>query len=299
MIIGLDIGGTKLAAARVGPQGHARSVKTLPTPILEGPTAILDAAAGLVKKISGLSEISRLGIGSAGAIDPVNGVVTSATETLPGWNGVHLIEEMSARIENVQRMVVRNDVHAHALGESWVGAAQGTNLAVVVIVGTGVGASVLRAGSIDPGAHHLAGAIAHMPVASAIHPICSCGKPGHLEAVAAGPGLVKQYHGLGGDPRVTKGHEVAIRAGRGERTAGFALDQSAMALGRALVGIVSVVDPEVVIVGGGVTNAGPLWWDRMVTTFESELPPALEGLEVRRAKLGSVGAIIGATCDEV
>src|SRR5690606_30724354 len=166
LVVGLDIGGTKTAAGVVDRSGAVLAAETRATPAADGPGAILGAAAELVRALDGRRGIvAAVGVGSAGVIDPRTGRVLSATGTLAGWAGTDLRGELSRRLG--LPVEVANDVHAHALGEQWRGAAAGRRDVLLVAVGTGVGASVVLDGRVRYGAHAVAGHAGHVPSGAA------------------------------------------------------------------------------------------------------------------------------------
>jgi glucokinase len=164
---------------------------------------------------------------------------------------------------------------------------------LVVAAGTGVGGCLVLDGVPYRGARHVAGSVGHVPAAEADGLPCPCGGTGHLEAVASGPGLHGLYLRLGGDPAVTDAREVCARAAT-DRVAGDAVERSAAALGRALGGLANTLDPDLVIVGGGLSSAGPRWWNSMVRALRAEVMPPVAGLPVVPARLGTRAALIGA-----
>jgi glucokinase len=288
--IGVDIGATKIAAAVVN-AGRLGEVRSVATP--SGASAILDTVARLVRTIEPGPRVP-LGIASAGAIDDRAGVVVSATATIPGWAGTGLGEELRARLPEAPTIATLNDVRAHALGEAWVGAGRSAGSALVIAVGTGIGAALVVDNRIESsGAHHLAGAIAHIPTRGGRGYMCPCGREGHLEAVASGPGLVAIYERASG-LRAANGREVAERADAGEPEARRAIRRSAELLGRTLSGVISTLDPEIVIVAGGLAELGHGWWAGMTSAVEREAPPPLAATPIVRAELGPHAAVVGA-----
>src|SRR5690606_13505243 len=135
---------------------------------------------------------------SAGVVDPTSGRVVSATDTVADWVGTDLVAEFERRLDLPTSAL--NDVHAHALGEAWVGAGQGHETVLLVAVGTGIGGAFLVNGDVVAGAHWLGGHLGHIPCEEAIGVRCSCGRDGHLEGVASGPGIHRSYLRAGGDP---------------------------------------------------------------------------------------------------
>ena len=155
-VVGIDLGGTKTAAALVAPDGTLGVRVEAPTPAAEGPDAVLDVVAGLVARVAGDSPIGGVGIGTAGIVDAA-GRVVSATETFAGWVGTDLVAGVGARLPARVPIRVYNDVDAHLLGEAWLGAGCGHSSVLMVAVGTGVGGALLIDGRLVRGAHGAAG----------------------------------------------------------------------------------------------------------------------------------------------
>ncbi|GAA4715192.1 glucokinase [Promicromonospora umidemergens] len=302
VVVGVDLGGTKIAAATVSASGEVGTVRTVPTPASAGPDAVLDAVAALVRTVlaDAGAALGAVGIGTAGVVDVASGTIVSATDTFPGWPGTSVAggvrDRLTARgtAPGSVPVFVENDVDAHAAGESWRGAAAGARSVLLVAVGTGVGGAVVLDGRPLRGAHHLAGELGHMPVPGAEGLPCTCGRPGHLEAVAAGPAIHRRYLALGGDPAVRDTRDVVARARRADPLADRVVRESATALGRAIAGVVTVLDPEIVVVGGGVAGSGAPWWPALELSLRAEVVDVLAGLPLRRAELGGAAAIIGA-----
>lgn len=289
--VGVDIGGTKTVAALVDGSGRVIGRVAEPTPGGDGPDAILATALRLVKAVADGARPLGVGVGSAGVIDHRSGVVLSATSALRDWAGTPVRERVS-RATGLPVHVV-NDVHAHALGEAWIGAAAGAGSMLMVAVGTGVGASYVRGGEVLFGAHGVAGHLGHIPSAAAASRPCVCGGVGHLEAVAAGPALAASYSELVGRP-VNTLQEVVRDAVAGSEAARVVVTDGARALGAAVGGAVNLLDPEVVVIGGGVVGAGELWWRPMERALRDELLPATVDVQVCRSRLGADAALVGA-----
>lgn len=291
LVAGVDIGGTKTAAGLVTEDGRLLHRVQVATPAADGPAAVLAAAADAVRSLD--RAVLAVGVGSAGVIDPGTGAVRSATDAMPGWPGTELRSGLRELLG--VPVAVDNDVHTHAIGEAWQGAAVGRNPVLLVAVGTGVGASLLIDGQVQHGAHAVAGHAGHMAVPAASGVRCSCGATGHAEAVAGGPALLAEYRRRTGDGTVRDLAELSARAEAGERTAGLVLAQGATALGQVVGGLVNMLDPEIVLIGGGVSNCGRSWWDPLHAAFQGELlPPLRGGVPLERAPLGSAAALLGA-----
>jgi glucokinase len=289
-VAGVDIGGTKISAGLVARDGALGRTVTVPTPAAEGPAAVLAAAAGAVRRLDG--PVAAVGVGSAGVVDPAAGVVVSATDALPDWAGTDLRGGLRDLLG--VPVAVENDVHAHALGEAWTGAAAGEPSVLLVAVGTGVGGSLLAGGAVCRGARNVAGHVGHLAAPAAAGRPCTCGGTGHVEVVAAGPALLAAYRGYGGDPSVTGLRAVAELARAGDASAVRALAEGATALGEVLGGLANVLDPDAVLIGGGVSGCGEVWWRPLRAAFAGALLPPLRGLRLTAARLGPSAAVIGA-----
>lgn len=292
LVVGVDIGGTKTSAGLVDPSGALLAVRTLPTPATRGAAAVVDTAAGLVRELAAESGgVAAVGIGSAGVVDPRRGMILSATAAIAGWAGTDLRGEIS-RLLGLP-VAVDNDVHAHALGEQWRGAATGYADVLLVAVGTGVGASLVLDGRVRHGAHSVAGHAGHLPAAAAAGRLCPCGGRGHVEAVASGPALLAEYRRRTAS-EVTRLADVARLAAAGDPVAAAVLTEGATALGSAVGGLINVIDPEVVVITGGVTGCGAPWWEALREAVHAETLPVLRGVPVEPASLGGDAALLGA-----
>ncbi len=301
VVVGVDLGGTKIAASWVNRAGEAGALVSAPTPAHDGPDAILDVVSLLVDRaMEGNDKIAlrAVGIGTAGVVDVSTGTIVSATDALTGWPGTEVaagVRERLAQDKGLARLpvYVENDVDAHAAGEVWLGAAAGAPMSVLVAIGTGVGGAVVIDGVAVHGAHHVGGEVGHIPTPGAEGLRCACGLEGHLEAIAAGPAILRRYLALGG-AECKDARDVFEKAHAGERLARTVVTDAAVALGRAVGGIATVIDPHIIVIGGGVPDAGPIWWEPMEQAFRREVIPPLRELALVKATLGSRAPIYGA-----
>lgn len=293
VIVGVDLGGTKIAAAQVDATGTLGDVVTVPTRATAGPAAVLDAVAAAVASASAGATLLGVGIGTAGAVDASRGVIVSATDTFPNWVGTDIPQGLHARLGPDVEIRVHNDVDAHLLGEAWLGAARGRSNVLMIAPGTGIGGALLVEGALVTGAHHLAGEVGHIPTPGAEGLRCGCGRDGHLEALAAGPAILRRYQALGGDPTLADTRQVVSRVTT-DPLAHRCVAEAATGLGRSIAGLATCLDPEIVLIGGGLGQADGLWWDTLVSTIHAEVVEALAGLPVVRGMLGPSAAILGA-----
>ncbi|WP_308495938.1 ROK family protein [Kocuria sp. cx-455] len=295
-VIAVDLGGTKIRAGVVT-GGRVTNVHSAPTPARLGASSVLDAVADLVARaLTAVAPHDQapllLAVGSAGVIDPDSGLVISATDALPGWAGTNLITELQHRTRLSVRVV--NDVHAHTLGEASYGASATARDSLLVAVGTGIGAGVICNGRLVTGRHAAAGHLGHMPSSLAAGLPCPCGGAGHLEAIASGPAVLNEYRRAGGRATSSSAAELAEQAREGDATAREAFATAGRALGSALGGVANILSPEVIVLSGGLVQAGDLWWPHLEQAFAEELIPAVRGLSAQRAQLGADAALIGA-----
>lgn len=263
--IGVDIGGTKTAAGLVDRTGRLLRCERVATP--SGGGGVLDAVASLVHRVGAGVEVAGIGVGAPGVIDPATGVVVSATNVLPGWSGTPVLAGLAARTG--LPVTVDNDVRMMAQGEVRAGAARDSDTVLFVSVGTGIGGALVCGGRPRRGSHGTAGDIAHL-LAGETGPVrCGCGADDHVEAVASGPAIA-----------------AAARPG--------ALSHAGTVLGRALAGLVSALDVDAVVVGGGVAQAGAALLEPFAAALHAEVLPPLRDLPVLGAALGTDAPLVGA-----
>jgi glucokinase len=289
--LGIDIGGTKTAVGLVD-EHRVLAQASAPTPARAGATAVLDRTAELVTCL--LSERSDLraatcGVGAAGVIEPRSGAVTSATDSISGWAGTDVRSGLEARLGIP--VTVRNDVHAHAIGESAAGAGADAPTMLLVAAGTGIGGALVVDGRLQSGANGAAGHYGHAVSAVGADEPCPCGARGHVEGVAAGPALVRRW---GGHADGSGARAVFGAAAAGDERAVRVLEESATAIGGMLAGLVNGVDPDVVVLAGGLADADRAWWSRIVDVARAGSLPALRAVPFRPAALGAMSAVVGA-----
>lgn len=257
MRIGIDLGGTKIEAIALdGPNVLARRRVLAPRGDYG---ATLRAIRDLVAAIE--SETGRqgsVGIGIPGAISAQTGLVKNA-------NSVWLIGQPFDRdLERELGRPVRvaNDANCFALSEATDGAAAGAHAVFGVIVGTGTGGGIVIGGQVLEGRHRIAGEWGHNPLPWPADderpgPPCYCGQRGCIETFLSGPALSLTYAGLGGE--TIDATEVAARAGAGEARASSAIEIYERRMARALASIINILDPDVIVLGGGVSNVDRLY----------------------------------------
>lgn len=297
-LVGIDLGGTKIAAGLVDRTGIVLHRMSLPTP-REGRDAVISALVETVVELAGRSPrpVAAVGIGAPGVVDREAGRVRSATATLPGWGDTSLRDEMQRRTG--LPVAVDNDVRVMALGELLYGAGRDCPDILFVSVGTGLGGALVSAGRVLTGPHHCAGSFAHLLVSERGHIPCGCGRFDHVEAVVSGPAIVAAYAAHAQKegacrPPASSGEEVVHRASAGDDVAKWCVEHAGSVLGRVLAGLLAAVDASVVVVGGGMAGAGPMFLGPLRSALHGEGLEPLQTVPVMAAALGGDGPLIGA-----
>jgi fructokinase len=253
--IGIDLGGTKIEIAALGPDGTEVLRHRIPTP--HGYADTLDAIATLVRDSEArLGVTATVGIGIPGVISPATGLVKNANSI--ALNGHRFDHDISQALEREVR--VENDANCFALSEASDGAGAGFGLVFGVILGTGCGGGIVMHGKVHRGPHRVAGEWGHTPLpwpagSEIPGPLCWCGKHGCLEAYVAGPSLARDCDG----PGALDASDLPARAAAGDQTASAALDRHADRLARGLAAVINLLDPDVVVLGGGLSNMTHLY----------------------------------------
>jgi glucokinase len=294
--IGVDVGGSKIASAVVSEDGLVEGRRVVATPVGQGAAAVLAAITRQVRDALGLLPrgdlLAGLGISTGGAVDHASGIVLSATDLLPGWAGRELAADLRHQLGVA--VYVDNDGNAHALGEHRFGAGRGLRDMLCVAVGTGIGGGLVLDGRIRRGASHTAGEIGHVPAVGAQERTCSCGGVGHVETVASGPAMTARYRDLSGDPDVTDLRVVARRADEGDPIATAVLADGGGSLGQVLAGLVNTLDPQAVVLAGGVADVGEKFCVPLRDSLQTSALPGPSRVAVLPAQLGGAAPLAGA-----
>ena len=258
--IGIDLGGTKIAAVVLAPDGATLWERRAATPrhdYDETLRAIADLVAAAERAV-GIR--CHVGIGMPGAISPATGLVKNANST---WlNGRRLREDLERLLARPLRLA--NDANCLAVSEAADGAAAGANVVFGVILGTGTGGGIVVRGSVVTGANAIAGEWGHNPVpwpdpADLPGSWCYCGRRGCLETVLSGPGLSADHHRRGG--AALKSETIAAQAGMGDSAARVTMALWTRRLAKGLASVVNLLDPDVIVVGGGLSRIPSLYAD--------------------------------------
>ncbi len=297
--IGIDIGGTKIAGGIVNEEGKVSSRQERPTPIKEGGQQILKAAIEVARTLmDGAKEnIEAVGIGAGGQIDAIKGVVFSATDVIPGWKGMRIAEAFTEAFGIAS--AVDNDVNVLALAETRFGAAEdcADGTVVFLALGTGVGGALLTKGGLHHGAHWSGGEFGHILLSMDKNARRDTGGArGTLEAYCSGPGLAETYKELSGktDTAIT-GHDVVKDAREHPGGAGSkAIELTGEYLGYGLVSLANALDPDLIIVGGGLGELGDSLLTPARRILKEHALPGPATCKVVPAQLGLDAAVVGA-----
>jgi len=267
-VVGMDLGGTKILAAVVDETGQIIAEAKLQTKAEKGPDAVIRRIAATAREAArraGIdwSEVKGVGIGAPGPMNPNTGIVYNPPN-LPGWDEIALGPRLSKSLR--VPVFLENDVNLGTLGEHALGAGRGTSDMVGIFVGTGVGGGLVLDGKLRSGFRHAAAEVGHM-IVLADGPVCGCGKRGCLESVASRTAIERDIRlgiAAGRESLLTKLMEdkgrltsgVLVRAFRkGDPLVTEVMRRAQWYLGLLTASIVNLIDPEMIVLGGGVAEA--------------------------------------------
>ena len=291
MRIGIDLGGTKIEGLALADDGREIDRRRIAAPRGNYDDTIR-AVVDLIGAIeAAATETATVGIGIPGTISPATGLIKNANST---WlNGKPLADDLSRALASPVRLA--NDANCFALSEASDGAAAGAPVVFGVIIGTGTGGALVVNGTIVVGANAIAGEWGHNPLPAPEDderpgPPCYCGRFGCIETFLSGPALARDYIAHGGDdiPAI----EIASRCERDERAAA-ALDRYERRFARAIASIINVIDPDIIVLGGGLSNITRLY-DRVPKLWGPHVFSDRVDTRLRRAKHGDSSGVRGA-----
>lgn len=253
--IGVDLGGTKIEAVCLSSEGRTLSRKRIATP--QGDyDAIINAIVELVRRLSVGPDEVRVGVGTPGSVSPLTGLMRNANSTC--LNGRRFEFDLKAALGLPMR--IANDADCFAMSEAADGAGAGEASVFGVILGTGVGGGFVLNGRLVRGANGVAGEWGHNPMPDADGKLpCWCGRENCVETWLSGPALAADHLRCAGAEMSAE--EIVAAAGKGDEAAAASLGRYTARLGRALAGVVNIVDPDVIVLGGGLSNIAALYED--------------------------------------
>lgn len=287
MLIGVDLGGTNLRTALLTKDGAVLEKHKESSRASDGHEKVLQRLIENIKRLRDRCardgfELTAVGVGAPGVIDIERGVVVKSPN-FPDWNNLPLKSELEGVLQ--VPVFIENDANAAALGEQWRGAGKGIGSMILITLGTGVGGGIVLEGRIWHGADGMAGEIGHMTVLPEGR-TCGCGNAGCLEMYASARGITKNYHEALARQGQRAPSEVTSRmvfdaAQRGDETALGAMREMGRFLGIGIANLVNIFNPEMVVIGGGVREAWPLF----IETTRAEVQKRAFAVPARRVKL--------------
>lgn len=307
--IGIDVGGTNVKIALVDSNGKIGYSNTIPTRAEMGYEYTINNMKQAIKdlltetKLSA-KDIEGIGFGLPGQVDFKSGIVRLITN-IPGWVEIPLAKMIEDEFHIPTR--IDNDVRCAALGELNFGAGKGCQNLICITVGTGIGSGLIINGKLVRGASNAAGEIGHIKLQMHDGPICGCGDTGCLEAFASGPAIVAmaEEYILGGKStkyrEMANGNDitpfiVAEAAKAGDAVAKRIFTRMGEYIGIGMASVVNLLNPEKIIIGGGVADAGDILLNPLKETIKNRaMKIAGETVEVVPAQLGNTAGVIGAS----
>ena len=286
-LVAFDLGGTELKAARIAAGGRVERFTRLPSLAAVGEAPLFAAIASAARQLDVENSPGVVGFGSPGVIHPGSGIIVDRTPNVRLAADFPMRDRLERLLE--RRVVIDNDANCAALAEHEAGAAKGARVSITVTVGTGVGAGLIVDGRIVQGASGGAGEIGHVPVGSD-GPPCRCGVEGCAEPMASGAGLLARAREAGLD--VDSAREVFESR---DAVAAELIDRMVDHLARILGSATQVLNPDVIVVGGGVAQAGEKLFAPLRAALERyTLASHRERLRIVPATLGEQAGVIGA-----
>jgi len=307
--LGIDLGGTKILTAVANTQGDMLSRDHSITPAKEGQEAVVKSILESVGRALDQARISApdltaVGVGAPGLSNPETGILFTSPN-LPGWKDVPLRDIIEKELGKKAFLI--NDANAAAVGELYFGAGRGARNFIYITVSTGIGGGIIIDGKIYTGSIGTAGELGHM-VISDEGPLCNCGNRGCWEVLASGTALarearIKTKDGVtssilqlaGGDLEKINAEVIHEAAQAGDSLANELIARTAYYLGVGLANLINIFNPEVIIIGGGLSNIGDML---LKPAFEEAgrraFKPAYQAVRFARAELGRNSGVLGA-----
>lgn len=301
MFIGVDLGGTNLRTALIARDGVILEKHKEPSRVSDGHGMVLQRLIESIRRQRDFCarnghDLAAIGVGAPGVINIAQGIVVTSPN-FPDWNDLPLKDELERELR--VPVFIENDANAAALGEQWRGAGKGIGSMILLTLGTGVGGGIVLEGSIWHGADGMAGEIGHMTILPEGR-TCGCGNTGCLEMYASARGIIQNFRdALTRDrkpsPLSLTSQTVFEAAQRGDAAAARAMQEMGRFLGIGIANLVNIFNPEMVVIGGGVREAWPLF----IEVTRAEVRKRAFAVPARRVRivpseLGDDAGMVGA-----
>ncbi|OPJ64585.1 ROK family protein [Clostridium oryzae] len=292
-IASFDVGGTFIKYGVISEEGNILVKGKFETPSNNCKEEIPVVIIQRVKELESSCCIDAVGISTAGQIDTEKGEIIFASDNLPGYTGAKLSEEIMDKLG--LRCFVENDVNCAALGELWKGAGEGKKSFVCIALGTGVGGAIIIDGKLYKGIGGSAGEIGHSIIDIHGEP-CACGSNGCYERFASTSALIRRYSERSNiEVEKLSGELIVSKAKAGEELASEVYDEFLDNIVVGLVNVTHILDPGLIILGGGISAQGKPFFDEINLRFRKKVMKYYSGYtEIVQAKLENDAAIIGA-----
>jgi predicted NBD/HSP70 family sugar kinase len=289
---GLDLGGTKIEGAIIDPAQPEIALHRLrlPTESARGYDHVIAQIGRVVSQletISGLRRPEIIGIGTPGSSEPTTGLLKNSNTTC--LNGRPLRADLASLLHVDAHLA--NDANCCALAEATLGSAHGRSVVIGLILGTGVGSGIVVNGKLLEGCHGIAGEWGHNPIRGE-STVCYCGRVGCVETVISGPSLERYYHEHGGE--LVRLPEIAQRAKTGDALARATLTRLRDKFGEAIAAVINILDPDAIVIGGGVGNLDLLYEPETRAAILRHLFNQDLRTELLRPALGDSAGVFGA-----
>ncbi|UCC44098.1 MAG: ROK family protein [Candidatus Zixiibacteriota bacterium] len=307
---GIDIGGTNIKSGLINRNGEILFKDQRPTLVSKGAEPLMHLVTNIAERLLYHAaeddlEVNCLGVGTPGAVDNKTGKVIGLSPNIDGWQGMEIGHILSERL-NIPVMV-ENDVNVMALAESRFGAGIGYGAVVCVALGTGVGGGIVIDGKLWRGTNHTAGELGHISICTN-GPVCGCGNKGCIEAYCSSSAMVERAKQrlannltpifedvLDGSTENLNIKKIFAAARKGDTEALAVVEETADYLAIGLTGIVNLLNPDIVLIGGGIADGGGGFVEAVSAGVRKRaFGTATENLRVARATLGNDAGFIGA-----
>ncbi len=286
--IGIDLGGTEICGGVVDERGRILRISRRDTEAEKGREVVLENISKVIEELMKINRVDAIGIGSPGTIDVEKGRVLSIGGNISGWAFTNVREELSKKFD--LPIFVENDANVAAICEGWIGAGKGLDSFVMITLGTGVGGGIYSAESgIWHGKHYQGAELGHV----ILYPggrNCKCGQRGCVEQYISGNSIERSYYEMTG--KQLKAKDI-FKGEKEDKYAGEIVDRFIEGLGTFLITIKNLLDPEGIIIGGGVINSKGYWWNKVIEYYNENCNnPA--GTKILSAEYLNDAGMIGA-----
>lgn len=294
--VGIDIGGTKIASGLVDSSGEIHNSETIKMDKQATPDQMVENIANSVKELlktsdMNVSDLRGMGIGAPGPLNPKGGIIT-APPNLPGWWGYPLVENLKQYFQSETKIILENDANAAAVAEKWIGAAIDSEDFVYVTISTGIGGGLFSSSKLLQGTSGNAGDIGHIVIDPSVG-TCPCGQKGCWEFIASGTAIERRGTEIKEYNVTTK--EVFELADQGDVQMIKLVEQSFEYIGMGCVTLINMLDPEKIVIGGGVSQVGdPLFLAINNYVSKFALNPSGRKTEIVPAGLQQSSGLVGA-----